>query len=173
MHPDLPFDPEETLHRLLADPVTGLGSSLAWDRWLADEAARERRYRRPTTLAVIEVAGLDTVSAFFGSDEAVRVVVAVADIVRANVRSSDHAALVGPARFAILLPETDEVRAVNFVERVRASCDRWLAENASTVTIGFGWASPGATADLAAAMAVADRRLAEDLRDAPTGRSRV
>lgn len=165
-------DPEEMLRRLLEDHVTGLGSRFAWDRWVADEEARERRYRRPTTLVVVEVTGLDAVTAFFGSDAAVRVVTEVADIVRANVRTSDHAALVGPARFAIMLPETDEVRAVNFVERVRAACDRWLESNAPTVGIGFGWASPGASSDLSAARAVADRRLAADLRDAATGTSR-
>jgi diguanylate cyclase (GGDEF)-like protein len=170
--PLLPGDPTEMLRRLLVDHVTGLGSRLAWDRWVADEEARERRYRRPTTLVVAEVTGLDAVSAFLGSDAAVRVVTEVADIVRANVRTSDHAALVGPARFAILLPETDEVRAVNFVERVRAACDRWLEANAPTVGIGFGWASPGASGDLAAAREVADRRLATDLRDVATGSSR-
>ena len=121
---------------------------------------------------VAEVSGLDAVAAFLGADVAVQIVAAIADILRANVRSSDHAALVGPARFAVLLPETDEVRAVNVVERVRASCDRWLGANASTVSIGFGWASPGATGDLAAAEAVADRRLAVDLSDAPTGTMR-
>jgi diguanylate cyclase (GGDEF)-like protein len=167
-----PVDPQEMLRRLLVDHVTGLGSRLAWDRWVADEEARERRYRRPTTLVVAEVTGLDAVSAFLGSDAAVRVVTEVADIVRANVRTSDHAALVGPARFAIMLPETDEVRAVNFVERVRAACDRWLEANAPTVGIGFGWASPGASSDLAAAREVADKRLAADLREVATGTSR-
>lgn len=168
----LPADAEEMLRRLLVDHVTGLGSRLAWDRWVADEVARERRYRRPTTLVVAEVTGLDAVSAFLGSDAAVRVVTEIADIVRANVRTSDHAALVGPARFAIMLPETDEVRAVNFVERVRAACDRWLESNAPTVGIGFGWASPGASSDLGAARDVADRRLATDLRDVATGPQR-
>jgi len=166
-------DPSEMLRRLLVDHVTGLGSRLAWDRWVADEEARERRYRRPTTLVVAEVTGLDGVSAFLGSDTAVRVVTEIADIVRANVRTSDHAALVGPARFAMMLPETDEVRAVNFVERVRAACDRWLQANAPTVGIGFGWASPGASSDLATARELADRRLAADLRDVSGGPSRT
>jgi diguanylate cyclase (GGDEF)-like protein len=170
--PPGPFDPQDAVRRLLEDPVTGVGSGLAWDRWVADERARERRHHRPTTIVVAEVADLDVVATFLGPAAATWIVTEIADIVRANVRASDHAALVGPARFAILLPETDEVRAVNFVERVRAACDRWLEANAPTVGVGFGWANPTAEADLVAARAVADQRLAADLRVAPVGRHR-
>ena len=165
-----PVDPADMLRRLLVDQVTGLGTHLAWDRWLADEEARERRYRRPTTIVVAEVAGLGDVAALSGQDAAVRIVMEVADIIRANVRTSDHAALVGPARFAVLLPETDEVRAINFVERVQDACESWLSTNAPglDVCVGFGWASPVASTDLAVASVVADRRLASDLQAAAT-----
>lgn len=168
-HGEPPSTPDETLRQLLVDPVTGLGSRLAWDRWVAEEEVRERRYRRPATIVLAQVDGVEEVAAFLGADSAARIVLAIAEIVRANVRASDHAAVVGPANLAALLPETDEVRAVNFVERVRVSCDAWLASNAPTVRIGFGWASPGPANDLTGARATAERRLARDLDDAPAG----
>ena len=42
----------------------------------------------------------------------------------------------------MLLPETDEVQAINYVERVRAECDRWLAAGAVSMRLAIGWASP-------------------------------
>jgi diguanylate cyclase (GGDEF)-like protein len=163
-----PGDPAVLLSELLVDLVTGLGSGLAWDRWLADEEARERRYRRPTTVVLVEMAEIDAIPALSGQEVAARVVIEVANTIRANVRASDHVALVRPARFAVLLPETDDVRAINFVERVRAACEAWLSTNAPGVRIGFGWASPDASTDLRVACVAADKRLAADLRAAPS-----
>jgi hypothetical protein len=124
----------EALSRLLTDPVTGLGTAVAWELWIADEDPRERRYRRPTMIGTA---------------------------VRANVRSSDRAAVLGAGLYAVLLTETDEIRAVNFVERVRATCEEWLAANAPGVTIALGWASPEGDG-LAAARARAQQRLLRD-----------
>ncbi len=77
------------------------------------------------------------------------------------MRSSDRAAVLGAGLYAVLLTETDEIRAVNFVERVRATCEEWLAANAPGVTIAFGWASPEGDG-LGGARARAQQRLLRD-----------
>jgi GGDEF domain-containing protein len=132
----------EALSRLLTDPATGLGTAVAWELWVADEDPRERRYRRPTTIVLAELDGLDAVVAVHGAGVAGRASAMIGTALRANVRTSDRAAVVGPGLYAVLLTETDEIRAVNFVERVRATCEDWLQSNAPGVRIAFGWASP-------------------------------
>jgi len=76
-------------------------------------------------------------------------------------------ARVGHARFHVLLPETDEVRAINYVERVRQACDMWLESGAVALSLSMGWASPGPDDDIETAMIMAeDRLLAEHRRNA-------
>ena len=71
------------------------------------------------------------------------------------------------ARFGVLLPETDEVAAVNFVERVRERCDLWLAAGAVSLRLVVGWASPAPEQRLADVVPIARRRLDEDRRVPP------
>jgi hypothetical protein len=63
-----------------------------------------------------------------------------------------------------MLPETDEVQAINYVERVRAECDRWLAAGAVSMRLAIGWASPAPGSDLRTATRIAEDRLNADRR---------
>ncbi len=148
----------DVLSRLLTDAATGLGTAVAWELWVAEEEPRERRYGRPTTIVLAELDGLDAVVAVHGAGVADRAAAMIGTALRANVRTSDRAAVVGPGLYAVLLTETDEIRAVNFVERVRATCEDWLQSNAPGVRIVFGWASPDGDG-LAGARARAHQRL--------------
>ena len=82
---------------------------------------------------------------------------------RSNIRSCDHAAVIGPGLYAVLLPETDKIRAVNFVERVRATCEEWLEVNWPSVQLLLGWASPDEDG-LAGARVLAEDRLERERR---------
>ena len=66
----------------------------------------------------------------FGQEAARRVLAAVGGALRRNARRTDRVAHVGGGRFLVLLPETDEIQAINYVERVRAECERWLEAGA-------------------------------------------
>jgi len=73
----------------------------------------------------------------------------------------------------VLLPETDEVQAINFVERVRAATDLWLEAGAVAVRLAIGWANVGADQSLEVALHVAENRLNGDrrvMRSAPAAR---
>jgi hypothetical protein len=63
-----------------------------------------------------------------------------------------------------LLPETDEVAAVKYVERVCSECDMWLAAGGVAVRLAVGWAQPIAGGRLADAMRLADDRMNADRR---------
>ena len=158
---------DDGLRVLLVDRLTGLDSRIAWERTLRDEETRQARYRRPATVVVAELEGLERLAGRLGPEGAERIVIAVAGTIGANARSSDRTALLGPGRFGVLLPETDEVQAVNFVERVRNVCDLWLDASAVSVRIRFGWASPGPGIDLRTARRLAEERLDRERRHAP------
>ena len=67
----------------------------------------------------------------------------------------DRIARLSNRSFGVLLPETDEVQAINFVERVRTTCDLWLASGAMSLKLAIGWAeaNPGRTIEVALGMA--------------------
>jgi diguanylate cyclase (GGDEF)-like protein len=146
------------------DALTGALLPAEWRRMLADEDARFHRYRRPATVVLLELEGLDGFVTVLGQSAADRVLTAVADTLMRHARSSDHVARLGHGRFAVLLPETGEIEAINFVERVRALCDLWLESGAIALRLAIGWASPAAGQGLADAYEEAQERMYSELR---------
>jgi diguanylate cyclase (GGDEF)-like protein len=162
-----PVDDDDGLLFFLTDPATGLDNRLSWDRAVRQENDRKRRYGRVVSVVIAELYGLDALAERVGPEAADRLVPAIAEALRRYGRSTDRVARVGHARFNILLPETDEVRAINYVERVRQACDLWLESGAVALSLSMGWASPGPDDDIETAMIMAeDRLLAEHRRNA-------
>jgi diguanylate cyclase (GGDEF)-like protein len=145
------------------DILTGADGPRLWDRLVLSEGARTSRYHRPVTVAFAEIVGLDRVAGQWGWDVSARALASCARRLGREIRSSDHIARLEQARFGILLTETTEIAAINFVERARASCERELTSIGSDVAIGFGWASPPNGGDLSDAIELAVTRLAADL----------
>ena len=144
------------------DALTGTDGPRLWDRTVSSEVARVTRYRRPITVALIEIRGVDRYARSWGNDVAERLFVQLARTISVNVRSSDHIARIERTRFALLLPETDEIAAINVVERVRAACEYQLGSS-DLVRIGIGWAGSSTTTDLRLAIQIAETRLADEL----------
>ena len=142
-----------------SDPLTGCDGPRLWDRLLASEVARVRRYKRPATVALVEIVGFDELERVWGDEIAERTFVRLARTLATEIRSSDHIARIDRTRFAILLTETDEIAAINFVERVRAAFER----QPGATRIAIGWASPTKTFDLHDALASAEARLVEEI----------
>ena len=142
-----------------SDALTGLLSPSRWGRVVADEDARVRRYRRPATIVMIELDGLERLTARLGDAAGDRLVPAVADTIRRLAREADFVARVGDGRFAVLLPETDEIQAINYVERVRRTCDLWLELGAVALKLAMGWASASGDDSLLDAGRIATERM--------------
>ena len=146
------------------DPLTGLLTLNEFNRLLADEDARVSRYRHTATVVIIELDGLERLVATLGREAGDRVLPALADALSRNARAADHLGRIGPARFGVLLPETGEVEAINYVERVREACDLWLESGAVALHLSMGWASPGPESSLADAVARAQERMFAEQR---------
>ena len=144
------------------DPMTSADGPHYWDRLISSERDRIRRYHRPATVVFIELANLDRLGALWGDDVAAQALIRVGRTLMQQIRSSDHAARIDMGRFAVFLPETNEIAAINFVERVRAAIDASLGFMDETLQVGIGWASP-ADGDIDAALTIAERRLDTDL----------
>jgi diguanylate cyclase (GGDEF)-like protein len=147
-----------------SDPGTGLDLAPSWSRWLQEEDSRVRRYRHPATIVLIEIDGLDRLIDRLGADAADRLIPPVAATLRRYAREVDRIARLSGRSFGVLLPETDEVQAINFVERVRTTCDLWLASGAISLKLAMGWAeaNPGRTIDVA--LGIAEGRLNAERR---------
>lgn len=155
--------PEPTI-----DPATGLDSPLSWAMAIAIEEARSGRYGRPVSVVIAELDGLERLSELFGADVADRLIPPVGDALRRSARAADRVARLSHTRFGVLLVETDEIRAINYVERVRSACDGWLEASAISLRLSIGWASPATDGDLRSAVRIAEDRMhREQHRPAP------
>ena len=159
------------------DALTGLRSRAAWQRQVRAEHARSLRYRRPITAGLVDLDGLADLARRDGEETADRAVQVVGQVIRAESRASDLAGRLDVDRLGFLLPETDEAGAQSYLERIRASCQRWLASSRVPLDLAVGWGSPGPEGSLEPALVAAEERLRDDRhrRDRPSeaGRPRL
>ena len=113
----------------------------------------------PATVVLMELSGVERLVERLGPAAGDRLVGAVASTLRSEARATDRVTRLGPRRFGILLPETDEVEAINYIERVRAMCDRWLEAGAVALRSSIGWAQITADQGAEGALRTAEDRL--------------
>jgi diguanylate cyclase (GGDEF)-like protein len=157
------YDPDHSTGMEL-DPLTDLEGPASWSRIIEVENARLLRYRRPVTVVVAEVEGLRRLAERLGEEPVERLLPVIADAFRREARSSDWVARISGGRFAAFLPETDEIQAINYVERIRMVCEPWLASSAVPLRLAIGWSSPAASSDIEFALARAEERMHADRR---------
>jgi diguanylate cyclase (GGDEF)-like protein len=145
-------------------PFPQLASPSSWATWLEEESARAERYERPATIVLVELAGLDRLADRVGAAAADRLIPPVASTIRRHARAADRLARLSATRFGVLLVETDEVSAINYVERIRSNCDVWLAAGAVSLRLSVGWAEIRPDRGAEAAAREAEQRLFEDRR---------
>ena len=141
------------------DESAGVLGPAFWEAVLGTESARCARYRRPSTVVLAEVVGFSDQVGQWGRDVAMHGVVDVIAVLRAGCRASDYVARLADDRVGLILTETDEVAAINMIERLRDKCDRALRLRAGGGRVAFGWASPKAPRTLRDSVANAEELL--------------
>ena len=149
--------PRHETHRAVLDAA-------AFEAIVVHEDEREARYRRLTTVVVLELDGLERLVERLGTAAADRIEPDVADTIARLARRADYVARLAPGRFAVLMPETDEIVAINYVERIRQARDEWLESGAIALRLAIGWASTAGNASVSTAMQVAVDRMHLELR---------
>jgi diguanylate cyclase (GGDEF)-like protein len=103
----------------LTDALTGVGSRKLLEDKLHEECDRARRYKRPFTVAIMDLDHFKMINDTLGharGDEAIR---RLAECIKREKRGPDVLARYGGDEFVLLLPETQADEAVTLMERVR------------------------------------------------------
>lgn len=102
------------------DSLTGLANRRAFIERLEVESRRARRYRRPLSLAYLDLDDFKRFNDTLGHAGGDRALRAFGHALGGSVRFTDLAARMGGDEFAVLLPETDASAARRALEEVRA-----------------------------------------------------
>lgn len=129
---------QQLVERATRDPLTGLLNHRSFHERLRTELARAQRYGRELSLVVLDVDHFKSINDAAGHDVGDDVLTAIAERLLEAARAEDTIARIGGDEFAMLLPETDGVRAFSAVERARALVGAAPVLPGVSVTISAG-----------------------------------
>lgn len=141
-----------------SDPVTQLANRRAWDRMLASEEERCRRYGHSAAVVIIDLDELKRVNDSAGHAAGDALIERAAHAVRQAARGSDLVARLGGDEFGILAVECQQTGLDALLVRTRAA----LAQQGVKASIGT--ALRHSPEGLLAAWAAADRQMYEHKR---------
>jgi len=162
---------ETELRRLSStDALTGLCNR----RCLLDRAQKEiaqaERHTQPLSMLVFDMDHFKSVNDRLGHAEGDRVLVRIADCLRAELRQGDSAGRLGGEEFAVVLPQTSLRQAGEAAERVRRRLEACGEAQPPLATVSAGAAQLRAGEQLDDLLRRADRALYQAKNQ---GRNRV
>ncbi|MCC7122318.1 MAG: GGDEF domain-containing protein [Gammaproteobacteria bacterium] len=117
------------------DPLTKLANRRVFERVLDREWSRARREQRPLSLVLCDLDRFQAYNERYGHHAGDKCLVRVADVIAGySRRAGDLVARFGGEQFAVLLPETSELAALDVADSIRAGIhDLTLLHGASDV----------------------------------------
>ena len=115
---------EEALRLSRFDALTGLLSRAFFISTVEREIPRAARTGRGFALLMFDMDGLKAANDRFGHEAGDRLIQAVADSLRNDIRAADVPARYAGDEFVVLLPETDLSGALHVAEKIRADISR-------------------------------------------------
>ena len=91
----------------LEDALTGIPNRMAYEKRVAEEYARWRRFHAPLSMIVIDIDHFKRVNDQYGHQAGDKVIRVIAQELRKQLRDVDFMARYGGEEFVILLPETN------------------------------------------------------------------
>jgi len=161
---------EQQLRRLATtDDLTGLSNRRHFVERAREAIAVARRYGQWCSFAIIDIDCFKRVNDQSGHQAGDEALVTLADVLKANLRTTDLAARFGGDEFVVLMPLTDPEAGRAAAERIRRAVGRDSTGTALTVSVGIA-SLRGDDAVLEELMAHADQALYDAKR---RGRNRV
>jgi len=127
---------EKSLARI--DHLTGAANARSFLEILRSEIDRSRRYKRPFTLAYIDLDNFKAVNDSQGHNTGDLLLQTVVSVMRSHARSTDIVARLGGDEFALLLPEADEKAAQPAIGKLRESLLLEMGRRGWPVTVSIG-----------------------------------
>lgn len=154
--------------KALRDPLTGLFNRHYFDDTIQAELSRSKRYKRPFTLMLSDLAGFKVVNDRLGHQEGDRVLRDIARLIQDQLRESDWAIRYGGDEFLMVLPETGP-RVETLVQRLQSAVEQWGRTRVAEIPlhIDLGWATwtPECTLSISRLLEIADARMYEAKAD--------
>lgn len=133
----------------LTDPLTDLANRRAFDERLEEETERAHRHTRSLSVVLVDVDHFKTINDRFGHATGDKVLVNLADNVRAEMRTGDLLARIGGDEMAMILPDCRPEKAALVTRRMLASvAGKSMAQrHGVTISAGVAGLTVGQTAD--------------------------
>jgi len=145
------------------DEVTGLFNARHLQHVLEQEVARCRRFGRGFSVLFVDLDHFKAVNDSLGHTMGTRLLAQIGDVLRRNLRSSDHAFRYGGDEFVVCLIETGRDQAMEVAERIRTAIERWaraFQDSRTALTASIGVACfPEDAASAEALIEFADQRM--------------
>lgn len=150
--------------KAIRDPLTGQFNRHYFAEAIETEFARARRYGRPLTLMMGDLAGFKKVNDELGHQRGDEVLREVAQLLQGQLRGSDWMVRYGGDEFLMILPETG-AGLERVAQRLETAVQVWMAGRAEKTPLGIdlGWATwtPDCTLTVAQLLEAADARMYE------------
>ena len=151
------MDEQEAL--TLTDPLTGTMNRRGFDRQLAARTQRERAYRVPFCLVMIDVDHFKSINDTFGHPQGDSVLRQLASLLQVTLRSDDVLARFGGEEFVALLTGCEWVDGLAVAEKLRNAVELHDFGVGRPVTASFGVALWNGTDSAAELLEAADAHL--------------
>lgn len=141
---------EEANHQLeelaTTDSLTGLANRRVFDEHIATEFSQARRKKRSLSVLMLDIDRFKRRNDLYGHHQGDLALQQFASLLKQSVREADLAARYGGEEFVAVLPETDDVQAMQLAERILATIRSatWQKEPL-TVSIGVATLQPATT----------------------------
>ena len=112
---------EQLVEAAVIDTLTGLTNRRGFDRRLAEEVARARRYDTPLSLVMMDLDVFKEINDKYGHATGDALLRAVGVLLNAELRTADVAVRFGGDEFALILPNTPKTDAWAVAEKIRTS----------------------------------------------------
>ena len=158
----------------VTDPLTQLHNRRSLQSFAQGEISRFHRSSTPLTLALIDLDHFKSINDRFGHQTGDQVLIATAELLRANLRDIDMVARWGGEEFCVVMPDTFKEPAVSSLQRIRQLMENRMFTSSSgekfSVTVSVGAVVIEEQSTLESLIAAADQALYRAKRE---GRNRV
>lgn len=122
----------------IMDKLTQVFNRPKLDEYLQCELERSERTKSPFSIILVDVDALRIINDTLGNPVGDDLLVAVAEILKQNVRATDIVGRWSGEEFLIILPDTEEKGAMTLAEKIRTMIEQTNFKTVEKLTASFG-----------------------------------